>query len=70
MCETERFLSISEKEGRMGGRFFKQNDLIPLLNDNKAYFVEGGKAIRCVEALGTALVQGGMAAADRFIGVV
>jgi hypothetical protein len=48
--------------------FFKQNDLIPLLNDNKAYFVEGGKAIRCMEALGTALVQGGMAAADRFKG--
>ncbi len=48
--------------------FFKQNDLIPLLNENKAYFVEGGKAIRCMEALGTSLVQGGMAAANRFKG--
>ena len=36
---------------------FKENDLIPLMAENKAYFVEDGKAIRCMRALGNALIQ-------------
>lgn len=41
--------------------FFKENDLIPLMADSKDYFLEDGKAIRCMQTLGTALTQSGMA---------
>lgn len=40
---------------------FKENDLIPLMAENKAYFVEDGKAIRCMRALGNALIQHALA---------
>jgi hypothetical protein len=39
----------------------KEDDLIPLMSANKAYFLEGGKAIQYMQAAGAALAQGALA---------
>jgi hypothetical protein len=41
----------------------RENELIPLLDENKAYFLEGGGATRCMQALGAALMRGGSSGA-------
>ena len=45
--------------------FFKQDDLIPLMAENRAYFLEGGKVIRCMQARSMALMQGALSAAEQ-----
>jgi len=46
----------------------RDNELIPLMKSNPGYFTEGGGAIRCMQSLGTALVQGGLASSREFSG--
>jgi hypothetical protein len=38
----------------------RENELIPLIQSNPDDFNEGGRAIRCMQSLGTALTQGGL----------
>jgi hypothetical protein len=38
----------------------RDNEMIPLMQSNRGYFAQGGGAIRCMQSLGTALVQGGL----------
>jgi hypothetical protein len=40
--------------------FSMQNDLMLLVDENESYFAEDGKAILCMQALGTALTKSGM----------
>ena len=46
----------------------KEDDLIPLMGQNPAYFTQGGDAIRCMRGLGTALAQGGLRTAQTYGG--
>ena len=38
----------------------RENELIQLAQSNPGYFNKGGRAIRCMRSLGTALMQGGL----------
>ena len=46
----------------------RENELVPLMRSNPGYFTEGGRAIHCMQSLGTALVQGGVAKSNQFSG--
>lgn len=44
------------------------NEMIPLMQSYPDSFAQGGGAIRCMQRLGTALVQGGLAQSNQFSG--
>ena len=44
----------------------RENELIPLIQSNPDDFNEGGRAIRCMQSLGTALAQGGLEQSKQF----
>ncbi len=46
----------------------RDNEMIPLMQSNRGYFTQGGGAIRCMQRLGTALVQGGLTRSREFSG--
>lgn len=46
----------------------QENELIPLMQYNMTYFLPEGKAIQCMQSLGTGLVQKGMALSNQFSG--
>ena len=46
----------------------RENELIALAQSNPDYFNDGGKAIRCMQSLGTALMQGGLEQNKQFSG--
>jgi len=46
----------------------RENELIPLMQYNSNYFSKGGRAIRCMQSLGTALMQGGLEQSKQFSG--
>lgn len=46
----------------------RANELIPIMQSNQAHFSQGGSAIRCMQNLGAALVQGGLAQNNQFGG--
>jgi hypothetical protein len=45
-----------------------ENDLMSFMNSNPGNFTEGGAAIRCMQSLGNALVNRGMAMSNQFSG--
>ena len=46
----------------------RDNEMVPLMQSNREYFAQGGGAIRCMQRLGTTLVQGGLARSREFSG--
>lgn len=46
----------------------RDNELIPLMQSNPGYFTQGGGAIRCMQRLGTALLEGALASSRQFSG--
>ena len=46
----------------------RDNEMIPLMQSNRGYFTQEGGAIRCMQRLGAALVQGGLARSSEFSG--
>ena len=46
----------------------RDNEMIPLMQSNRGYFTQGGGAIQCMQRLGTALIQGGLARSGDFSG--
>jgi hypothetical protein len=64
----EKAVSCDEETSRLVAKAYilsapfigRENELIQLTQSNPGYFNEGGKAIRCMQSLGTALAQGGL----------
>jgi len=46
----------------------RDNEMIPLMQSYPNHFTQGGRAIQCMERLGMALVQGGLAQSREFSG--
>jgi hypothetical protein len=46
----------------------RENELFQLVRSNPGYFNEGGKAIQCMQSVGTALMQGGLEQYKQFSG--
>ena len=72
----ENAVSCNEETSRLVAKAYvlsapfigRDNELISLAQSNPGYFNEGGKAIQCMQSLGTALMQGGLEQSKQFSG--
>jgi len=59
-CDEETSRLIAKAYVLSAPLIGRENELIPLIQSNPGYFNEGGRAIQCMQSLGTALMKGGM----------